>query len=42
MLEILQINVPIEMTLQTMVRTINFLRTVQFFVMGHVTVGVFQ
>ena len=42
MLKILQINVRIEMTLQTMDKTVNFLCTVQFFVLGHVTVGVSQ
>ena len=42
MLEILQINVRIEMTLQTMDKTVNFSCTVQFFVLGHVTVGVSQ
>ena len=42
MLEILQINVRLEITLQTMVRSVNVLRTVQFFVLGHVTLGVSQ
>ena len=42
MLEILQINVRIEMTLQTMDKTVRFSCTVQFFVLGHVTVGVSQ
>ena len=42
MLEILQINVQIEMTLQTLNKTVNFLCTVQFYVLGHVTVGVSQ
>ena len=40
MLEILQINVQLEMTLQTMDKTVNFLRTVQFFGLGHVPLGV--
>ena len=42
MLEILKINVRIEMTLQTMDKIVNFSCTVQFFVLGHVTVGVSQ
>ena len=42
MLEILQINVRIEMTLQTFDNTVNLSCTVQFFVLGHVTVGVSQ
>ena len=42
MLEILQINVRNKMTLQTMDKTVNFSCTVQFFVLGHVTVGVSQ
>ena len=42
MLEIIQINLRIEMTLQTMNKTVNFSCTVQFFVLGHVTVGVSQ
>ena len=42
MLEILQINVRIEMTLQTLDKTVNFSCTFQFFVLGHVTVGVCQ
>ena len=42
MLEIVQINVRIEMTLQTLDKTVNFSCTVQFFVLGHVTVGVSQ
>ena len=42
MLEILQINVRLKATLQTMDKTINFLHTVQFFVLGHVTLGVSQ
>ena len=42
MLEIIQINVRIEMILQTMDKTVNFPCTVQFFVLGHVTVGVSQ
>ena len=42
MLEILQINVWLKVTLQTMDKTVNFLRTVQFSVLGHVTVGVSQ
>ena len=42
MLEILQINVRNEMILQTMDKTVNFSCTVLFFVLGHVTVGVFQ
>ena len=42
MLEILQIHVRLEVTLQTMDKTINILRTVQFFVLGHVTLGVSQ
>ena len=42
MLEILQINVRNEMTLQTMDKTVNFSCIVQFFVLGHVTVGVSQ
>ena len=40
MLEILEINVRIEMTLQTLDKTVNFSCTVQFFVLGHVTMGV--
>ena len=42
MLEILQINVRLKVTLQTMDKTVNFLRAVQFFVLGHVTLGVSQ
>ena len=42
MLEILQINVWIEMTLQTMDKTVNFSCTVQLFVLGHMTMGVSQ
>ena len=42
MLEILQINVRIEMTLQTLDKTVNFSCTIQFFVLGHVTVDVSQ
>ena len=42
MLEILQINVRSEMTLQTMDKIVNFSCIVQFFVLGHVTVGVSQ
>ena len=42
MLEILQINVRIEMTLQTLDKAVNVSCTVQFFVLGHVTVGVSQ
>ena len=42
MLEILQINVRNEMTLKTTDKTVNFSCTVQFFVLGHVTVGVSQ
>ena len=42
MLEILQINVRIEMTLQSMDETVNFSYNVQFFVLGHVTVSVSQ
>ena len=42
MREILQINVRIEMTLQTMDKTVNISCTVQSFVLGHVTVGVSQ
>ena len=42
MLEILQTNVRIEMTLQTMDKTVNFSCSVQFFVLGHVTVAVPQ
>ena len=42
MLEILQINVRIEMTQQTLDKTVNFSGTVQFFVLDHVTVGVSQ
>ena len=42
MLEILQINVRLKVKLQTMDKTVNFLRTVQFFVLGHVTLGVSQ
>ena len=42
MLEILEINVWIEMTLQTSDKTVNFSCTVQFFVLGHVTVCVSQ
>ena len=43
MLEILQINVRIETTLQTLPdKTVSFSCTVQFFVLGHVTVGVSQ
>ena len=42
MLEILQINVRIQMTLQTLDKTVNVSCTVQFFVLGHVTVGVSQ
>ena len=40
MLEILEINVRLEVTLQTMDKIVNFLRTVQIFVLGHVTLGV--
>ena len=42
MLEILQINVRNEIILQTMDKTVNFSCTVQFFVLGHVIVGVSQ
>ena len=42
MLEILEINVQIEMTLQTLDKTVNVSCTVQFFVLGHATVGVSQ
>ena len=42
MLEILEINVRIEMTQQTLDKTVNFSCTVQFFVLSHVTVGVSQ
>ena len=42
MLEIVQINVRNKMTLQAMDKTVNFSSTVQFFVLGHVTVGVSQ
>ena len=38
MLEILQVSIRHEVTLQTMDKTVNFLRhTIQFFVLGHVT-----
>ena len=42
MLEILEINVRIEMTQQTLDKTVNFSCTVQFFVLSHVTVGLSQ
>ena len=42
MLEIFEINIPIEMTQQTLDKTVNFSGTVQFFFLSHVTVGVSQ
>ena len=42
MLEMLQINVRLEITLQIMVRSVNFLLTAQFFVLGHMTLGLSQ